>query len=315
MRLAAGVDIGGTDTKLGIVREDGVLMEHWKIPTDRSDGGNHILEAAVRELKAWEARTGGSIDCAGLGIPGPVNRDGWVNACVDLGWRAFEPEKSFRALWDLPVRAGNDANMAALGEAWQGAGRGADSMMMITLGTGVGGSVIIHGKVIVGRNGLAGEIGHIQVNPEETEKCNCGQTGCLDQIASAGGFVREARRRMQAGQKSVLSGIEKLSSKDVFEAAANGDELSRETIERCCTFLGMALARAGLLLDPDLYVLGGGVTAAGSMLLDPVTRAYEKYSVLASQKARVCIAELGNKAGMLGAARYVLQKMNGQIEE
>lgn len=244
-----------------------------------------------------------------MGIPGPVLPDGSVTLCVNLGWRDMNPQRELSALLDgLPVKSGNDANVAALGEMWQGGGKGFSDIVMVTLGTGVGGGVIIDEKIVAGRHGLGGEIGHIHARDEETESCNCGGVGCLEQIASATGIAREARRKMAAETTpSVLR--EKgdgVTAKDVLDAAKAGDAFADEVVETASRYLGLVLSHVALTVDPEAFVIGGGVSRAGQFLIDKIDKYYRKYTVISKDAGIITLAKLGNDAGIYGAARMVL---------
>ena len=191
-----GVDVGGTTIKMGFFETDGKLLDKWEIKTDTTNGGENILSDIAKSIDnklAQEGISKSDVQGIGVGVPGPVNSKGVVLKCVNLGWGVFNVEEALSNLTGLMVKAGNDANVAALGEMWQGAGKGSEDMIMVTLGTGVGGGIIVDGKVIAGANGAGGEIGHITVNEDEIEACNCGQYGCLEQYASATGIVRMAK--------------------------------------------------------------------------------------------------------------------------
>ncbi len=246
---------------------------------------------------------------AGLGVPGPVMPDGSVEVCVNLGWHNVNPGKELSALLGgLPVKSGNDANVAALGEMWQGGGKGFDDIVMVTLGTGVGGGVIIGQKIIAGKHGLAGEIGHIHIRDEETESCNCGGVGCVEQISSATGIAREARRKMAASDapSAMREFGDDITAKDVLDAAKAGDALALETMEVVGHYLGLALAQISMVVDPEVFVLGGGVSKAGQFLIDTIYKHYDKYTPISKNKSGIVLATLGNDAGIYGAARQIL---------
>ena len=234
--------------------------------------------------------------------------DGYVEVCVNLGWRDKNPVKELHALLGVPVRAGNDANVAALGEMWQGGGKGYTDIVMVTLGTGVGGGVIIDEKIIAGKHGLGGEIGHIHIRDEETEHCNCGGVGCVEQIASATGIAREARRKMAASDKpSALREFgEHVTAKNVLDAAKAGDELAVDVMEVVGHYLGLALSQLALTVDPEIFVIGGGVSKAGQFLIDVIDKHYDKYMVISKNRPIIGLATLGNDAGIYGAARLIL---------
>lgn len=307
-----GVDVGGTTVKLGLFDESGALEEKWEIPTRKEDGGAHILgdiAASVKAKMAEKNLSQADVLGAGMGLPGPVLPDGYVEVCVNLGWRDMNPEKELSALLDgMKVKSGNDANVAALGEMWQGGGKGYHDIVMVTLGTGVGGGVILDGKIVAGRHGLGGEIGHIHVRDEEKEHCNCGGVGCLEQVSSATGIAREARRRMAASDKdSILRRAgDRVTAKDVLDAAKAGDELALEVMETVGHYLGVALAAISMVVDPEIFVIGGGVSRAGQFLVDLIQKYYEQFTPISKNKARIVLATLGNDAGIYGAARLIL---------
>ena len=311
-KVCVGIDVGGTTVKLGLFETTGRLMDKWEIPTRTEDGAKNILPdiaASVRKkLEDLEIDLE-DVTGAGMGIPGPVLPDGSVTLCVNLGWRDMNPQRELSALLDgLPVKSGNDANVAALGEMWQGGGKGFSDIVMVTLGTGVGGGVIIDEKIVAGRHGLGGEIGHIHARDEETESCNCGGVGCLEQIASATGIAREARRKMAAETTpSVLR--EKgdgVTAKDVLDAAKAGDAFADEVVETASRYLGLVLSHVALTVDAEAFVIGGGVSRAGQFLIDKIDKYYRKYTVISKDAGIITLAKLGNDAGIYGAARMVL---------
>jgi glucokinase len=245
---------------------------------------------------------------AGLGIPGPVLPDGHVEVCVNLGWKAMNPQKELSELLDgLPVKSSNDANVAALGEMWQGGGKGYENIIMITLGTGVGGGVILNGQIWSGMQGVGGEIGHMHLIDDEEEACNCTGHGCLEQVASATGIARVATRLLKADERpSLLRSIKVLSAKNVLDAAKEGDELAIEAVETSCRYLGWAMSCITMVLDPQAYIIGGGVSRAGTFLTDRIKKYHDELSPMAKKKADVVLAKLGNDAGIYGAAKMVL---------
>lgn len=306
-----GVDVGGTSVKIGLFETTGELLDKWEVMTRKEEQGNYILEDVAVSIKERLTSKGvemADIVGAGIGVPGPILPDGYVEVCVNLGWKDRNPVRELAALLGIPVRGGNDANVAALGEMWQGGGKGYTDIVMITLGTGVGGGVIINEKIIAGKHGLAGEIGHIHIRDEETEHCNCGGVGCVEQVASATGIAREARRKMAASQKdSVLREFgDDVTAKDVLDAAKAGDALAAEVMETVGHYLGLALAQAALIVDPEIFVIGGGVSKAGRFLIDLIDRHYSKYMVISENRGVIGLAELGNDAGIYGAARLML---------
>ena len=299
--LAYGVDVGGTTIKLGLFDGRGSLLSRGSIPTDTSDRGAHILPQISKWIRRQDVPLN-QISGVGLGVPGPVRRDGTVNRCVNLGWGVVPVAEELSGLLDgVSVRVANDANAAALGECWQGAGREMDSLLLVTLGTGVGGGLVLHGDVVAGAHGSAGEIGHMTVNPDETQPCSCGKRGCLEQYASAGGIVRLAQ----------AAGLRVESAKEVSDLAAWGNERARAVLEKAGRLLGLALSYAACLVDVDGILIGGGVAAAGEWLLNPVRDAFAANVFHAASSTKLALASLGNDAGLYGAARLV---WNGQSD-
>ena len=309
-QLYFGVDIGGTATKIGAFDQRGTLLSKWEIKTDTSEAGSLILPNVAEEILHY-ARNLSRVTAIGVGIPGPVQRGGYVKRCVNLGWGDFNPARELAAiLRGVPVFAGNDANMAAMGEYWQGSGKDADSLVFITLGTGVGGGIILDGKMIFGSGGLGGEIGHIPVNPNETIPCNCGHIGCLDQTASATGIVRSAQRLLEKSDApSALRDIEPLTARDVVDAARRGDALAEEAFDHCMYFLGKGMAMLTNIVDPELFIIGGGVSKAGSYLVDTVKKHYDSLATLTDHRAGIALARLGNDAGLFGAAKLAMDSV------
>lgn len=308
-----GVDVGGTTVKLGLFETTGTVLHKWEVPTRKEEGGRYILEDVAASIKTVLAEQGIDMEDVvgvGLGVPGPVLPDGYVEVCVNLGWRDKNPQSELSALLGgLPVKSGNDANVAALGEMWQGGGKGYTDIVMVTLGTGVGGGVIIDEQIIAGKHGLGGEIGHMHVRDEETEHCNCGGVGCLEQVASATGIAREARRVMAAGDapSSMRKYGDGISAKNVLDEAKAGDELALKVMDTVGHYLGLALAQVSMTVDPDIFVIGGGVSKAGQFLIDQIWKHYDKFTPISENKAKLGLAKLGNDAGIYGAARLVLE--------
>ena len=312
MGYGFGIDLGGTTVKLAFFDHCGTLLEKWEIPTDTSCSGANILPdiaASVQNYLLAKAIPAEQIIGIGIGVPGPVRPDGTVNKCVNLGWGVFNIEKTLEQLTDLPVAAGNDATVAALGECWKGGGQGCDSMVFATLGTGVGGGIVIGGKVVHGVHGAGGEIGHMVLNREETENCNCGKKGCVEQYCSATGIVRLAKKHLaDTIAPSSLRNIENLTCKDVFDHAAAGDAASREILEQVYAYLGEFLANICNVIDPEAVVIGGGVSKAGQPLLDGAERHFKKWVMHAVSPVRFSLARLGNDAGAYGAFKLILDK-------
>jgi glucokinase len=307
-----GIDIGGTSVKLGLFETDGTLLHKWEVPTRREDGGKYILPDIADSINQMIAERGlkrEDIVGAGMGVPGPVMPDGYVEICVNLGWKDVNPQKELsELLGGIPVKSGNDANVAALGEMWQGGGKGYTDIIMVTLGTGVGGGVIIDQKIIAGKHGLGGEIGHIHVRDDEHEHCNCGGVGCLEQIASATGIAREARRKMAASDapSSMRQYGDEITAKDVMDEAKKGDAMAMEVAEMVGYYLGLCLAQLAMTVDPEMFVIGGGVSRAGQFLIDLIEKNYQRFTTISQNKGGISLASLGNDAGIYGAARLVL---------
>ena len=305
-----GVDIGGTTVKMGLFTVDGKVTDKWEIPTRKEEKGKYILEDIAKSVKERMQRDTLILeDIAGLGIgvPGPVKEDGTVLKCANLGWGVFNVADTVRELTGIEnVKVGNDANVAALGEMWQGGGKGYNNLVMVTLGTGVGGGVILGGKILTGSNGAGGEIGHIRVNYEEKDVCGCGKTGCLEQYASATGVVRLAKKALEKKEKKTTLVADDLSAKAVFDAAKAGDELAMDIVEKFGFYLGMALAHISQVIDPEVFVIGGGVARAGQIIIDEVSKNYEENVMFALKNKAFKMAELGNDAGIYGSARMVL---------
>jgi glucokinase len=309
-RYCFGADIGGTTIKLGMFTPGGDVVNKWEIPTRTEDRGEHILEDIADSIKSeMEVRglTRDNIIGVGAGAPGPVDKDGVIYRAVNLGWGVMNMQQELFRLLKLPVRAANDANVAALGEMWKGGGEGFKDLVVVTLGTGVGGGVIIDGKVITGSLGGGGEIGHIHINDNETEICGCGNRGCLEQYTSATGIVRLANRRLKADNMESLIRKEEVTAKTVFDAVKEGDLLAMEIAEQFGEFLGKGLATVAAVTNPEVFVIGGGVSDAGPILLEYIQKYYKEYVFHASRDARFKLATLGNDAGIYGAAKLVLE--------
>ena len=310
-RCGFGVDLGGTTVKIACFDENGNMQSKWEIPTVTENGGSQILPDIAASILAY--LNGNKIDRAqvigiGIGVPGAVNGKGEVNKCINLGWDfIFNIEQELSERTGLPVKAGNDANVAALGEAWKGGGNGCENMVFATFGTGVGGGIIVGGKLLAGVHGAGGEIGHLVVNTRETARCACGKFGCAEQYCSATGIVRLAKMRLAADNApSVLRGVENLTCKDVFDAGKAGDALAMEILEQVYDYMGQFLANVCCAVDPQVVVLGGGVSKAGQMLVDGAKKYFDRYIFHASSSITFALATLGNDAGAYGAFKLVL---------
>ena len=310
MRYGFGIDLGGTTVKLAYFDENGTLLHKWEIPTNTADSGSHILPDIAQAVNGYLAEQNIEKDAIigiGIGVPGPVDSKGVVNKCVNLGWGVFNIAQELSELTDLSVRAGNDANVAALGEYWKGGGAGCENMIMATLGTGVGGGIVVGGRVLHGAHGSGGEIGHLVMNRHETERCGCGKRGCAEQYCSATGLSTLAKRQLAAVQTpSALRELEKIMAKDVFDAANAGDEVAQQVLEQYYGYLGEFLANLSSTIDPEVIVLGGGVCKAGQVLLDGIAPHFHTHVFHAASQVRFAIAQLGNDAGAYGAFKLAL---------
>ena len=304
-----GVDVGGTTVKLGLFDVEGNLLDKWEIPTRTENGGNQILPDVAESIKAKIAEK--KIDKAdvagvGLGAPGPIDSQGVVYNAVNLGWGVFSIKEVLSGLLDLPVMAGNDANVAALGEMWKGGGQGHKNVVAVTLGTGVGGGIIVEGKILTGSVGAGGEIGHIHVEDNETEPCGCKNCGCLEQYTSATGIVRLAKRRLAKDDTPSMIRRDNISAKTVFDAVKEGDPLAIEVAQQFGEYLGKGLATIAGVLNPEIFVIGGGVSKAGEVLFDYIIPPFKRTVFKGCLNAEFALATLGNDAGIYGAAKLVL---------
>ncbi len=308
MRYGFGIDLGGTTVKLAFFEESGVCLHKWEIPTVKDGCGEQILSdiaAAVTEYLEKNRIPREDVLGIGIGVPGPVDGNGIVPVCVNLGWGKKDVPAELGRLTGLPAACGNDATLAALGEGWKGAGN--DNMIFITLGTGVGGGIVTSGKIIAGVHGAGGEIGHITLCPEDTVPCSCGKCGCAEQYLSATGIVRLAKEALALPHEaSVLDGCEP-SAKSIFDAGREKDALALCVLDRYFDLMGRFLGLLCCVVDPDVIVLGGGVSRAGQMLLDGVIGPMQKYAFSPCRTTRLAIAALGNDAGIYGAFKLALQ--------
>lgn len=309
MKYCFGVDIGGTTVKIGLFTTEGELLEKWEIPSRRENHGENvpgdIADAILDKLKE-RGIDREEVSGVGIGVPGPVTPDGIVMKCANLGWDIMNVNERMSSLTGLVCRAANDANVAALGELWRGGAEGCKNMVFITLGTGVGGGIVVDGKVIAGPHGGGGEIGHIVVNSAETDVCGCGGHGHLEQYASATGVVRVARKLMANTDKaSRMRDFENLTAKDVFDVAKAGDELALQAVDTMCAYLAQALSGVGATIDPEVYVIGGGVSKAGTIITDGVKKHFDSNNVNVLCGREFRLAQLGNDAGIYGAAYLV----------
>lgn len=313
-KVLVGLDIGGTTVKIAFLHMDGEFICKWEIPTDKTNGGVNIvgdiakaIEEKIASLKLSKAQFVG----IGVGAPGPFDLEtGLIYNAVNIGWKNYPLKALLVEKTGLPVVADNDANVAALGEMWKGAGNGAKDVVCVTLGTGVGGGVIANGKIIQGIKGAGGEIGHMTAIPYGGAPCNCGKAGCLETIASATGIARIATERVVVGEESSLQHVYKengaLTAKDVFDAAYQGDSLANGIVEHIAFHLGLALSHLANSLNPEKIVIGGGVSKAGDILIDAINKHFKEFCFpTVRESTSIAIATLGNDAGVIGGAYLV----------
>ena len=311
-KYAFGVDLGGTTVKLGLFQSDGALVEKWESPTRPENHGENLLPdialAVLGKLAEKEIPVS-DVEGIGMGVPGAVLHDSYVKPCVNLDqWGGFDVAEKLSTLCKLPVKVLNDANAAALGEMSQGGGKGYQNVVFVTLGTGVGGGVILDGKLLSGVHGAAGEIGHIKVKHGDESVCGCGKRGCLEQYASATGIVNSAKRVLEdKNLETELRKFEDLTCKDIFDCAKQGDRIALRLVEEMTQLLGRAIAAISCVCDPDIVVIGGGVSKAGSIILDGVKKAFQQFAFPASEETAFAMAELGNDAGIYGGVRMILE--------
>ena len=310
MKYGFGVDLGGTTVKIAFFDETGQMCAKWEIPTVTADGGSRILPdiaASIQQFIAQKTIDPASIIGVGIGVPGPVSSKGVVNKCINLGWGVFNIAEELSRLSGFPVKAGNDANVAALGEYWKGGGKGCDNMVFVTLGTGVGGGIVVEGKLLHGAHGSGAEIGHMVLNRDETDACNCGKRGCVEQYCSATGIVKLANKALAASDEVTrLRTNEAITCKNVFDAGKSGDALALRVLDQYYRYMGEFLGNLCDVVDPDAVVLGGGVSKAGQVLLDGIRPYFDQYVFHAARGARFELASLGNDAGAYGAFKLAL---------
>lgn len=313
VRYAFGIDVGGTTIKHGLFdAQRETLLESWEIPTRTEENGRYILGDVAASVKARMEEKGISaseVAGLGIGVPGPVLETGVVNQAVNLHWGVMDVREILSdALDGMKVKVGNDANVAALGEQWKGGGQGYQNVVLVTLGTGVGGGLILDGKIVSGSHGAGAEIGHMKVEEHEPDACNCGKHGCLEQYASASGIVRVTRKKLAETKKAtVLKDDDRLSAKLIFDAAKENDAFALSMVDAFGRRLGEALAQIAAVVDPEVFVIGGGVSRAGEIILEAVEKYYAPAAFHACRTTVFKLAKLGNDAGMYGAVRMVLQ--------
>ncbi|WP_134704677.1 ROK family glucokinase [Ammoniphilus sp. YIM 78166] len=309
----AGIDLGGTSIKMGICSPDGQIICEREQATPQGHYEN-VLEAFQQMLHQLLAEAELSPkDLAGVGVGVPALLDveqGNVYEIVNLGWKNVPLKAELEKRLGLPSYVDNDANTAALGEMWQGAGKCSRHLICITVGTGIGGGLIINGDIYHGALGLAGEIGHMTIRPEGGLLCNCGKPGCLETETSATAIAYYGRKAVDEQQETRLTQTLKqqgvITAKDVIDAARSGDVVSVKILHHVGYYLGLALAQMSNVLNPEKIVIGGGVSKAGDFFLEPIRENFIKYALnKVSETTDIVPATLGNKAGWLGAAWLV----------
>ena len=309
MKYCFGVDVGGTTVKLGLFTVEGELLDKWEIKTYTENEGERILPDVAEAIKgkiAEKLLKAEEICGIGVGVPAPVDKNGAIERAANVGWMAKEIKKELEELTGFPCVIGNDANVAALGEMWKGGGEGTKNLIMATLGTGVGGGIIVDGKIVTGAHGAGGEIGHACVEPEETESCNCGNKGCLEQMASATGIVRIGKKIMAENTAETKLHLDNFSAKTIFDAYKEGDSVAKQIVDKFAEYLGTALAIFTCVVDPEVIVIGGGVSKAGQPLIDAVAGYYKEHAFISCKDTPIVLAKLDNDAGIYGAAKLVV---------
>ena len=310
MKYGFGVDLGGTTVKIAYFDENGTLLSKWEIPTVTANGGERILPDIAQSIAGFLKENNISrsdILGIGIGVPGPVNSHGVVNKCINLGWGVFNIAKTLSALTGFPVKAGNDANVAALGEFWKGGCQGCENMVFVTLGTGVGGGIVVEGNLLHGAHGSGAEIGHLVLERNETEACNCGKRGCVEQYCSATGIVRLAKRYLAAhDEETTLRALETLTCKDIFDAGKAGDSAANASLDQVYRYMGEFLGNICSTVDPEVVVIGGGVSKAGQVLIDGIETYFHQFVFHAASGAKFALASLGNDAGAYGAFKLAV---------
>lgn len=313
-----GIDLGGTTTKFAIMKPQGEIQQRWSIQTDVLNDGNNIIPNIIdsinHHLQLYQM-SAKQFQGIGIGTPGSVDyQTGTVDSAFNLNWdRPMALKEQIELHTNIPVQVENDANVAALGERWLGAGKNADNVAFVTLGTGVGGGIIINGQIVHGQGGSAGEIGHMTINPQGY-RCTCGKRGCLETVASATGIVHVARDYAQeyAGDselKASLDNGDDLTAKDVFDLAKQNDPLALKVTSAVCDQLSLALSIVAVTINPQYIIIGGGVSNAGDFLLQRVQESYNRYVFSSVKKTTtLTLATLGNEAGVIGAASLILNK-------
>jgi len=301
-----GIDVGGTTVKIGLFSKDKTLLEKWEIPTDTSNNGMNIIDDIFAAIITKTPELNEVIGY-GFGIPGPVVENN-VPSCVNLGWENVNLKNLLKERLDNEnIFVGNDANVAALGEAAFGAGHGLMNVVMMTLGTGVGSGFVVNGEVVEGSNGAAGEIGHLTVPSSNNIRCNCGKMDCLETVSSATGFRRvyEIMKEDYEGTSTLLD-FETPSAKAIFDHAKAGDDLANKVVDYSTGFIGYACHIISITTNPSVIVIGGGVSKAGDFLIEKINDAFNSYLFEPCANTKIVIANLGNDAGIYGGLQLVI---------
>ncbi|GIQ61863.1 glucokinase [Paenibacillus cisolokensis] len=312
-KIYVGVDIGGTAIKVGICNENGDLLQTYEGPTETDKGTDAILNniaAYVRHIVSESPFQWEQVEGVGIGIAGFLDiPNGIMKFAPNLGLRNVPVRDRVQEALGKPVFINNDANVAALGEAWAGAGKGVSDCVCYTLGTGVGGGIIIDGKIVQGFAGMAGELGHMAIVPDlEAIQCGCGKMGCLETVSSATGIIKMAKDAVERGDRTSLTAVENIMAKDVFDAAKAGDEVAARIVNRAAFYLGKSMATVAIVLNPQRFIIGGGVSKAGDFLFDQIRDVFRKFTPdLIQEGVEIVPAQLGNNAGIVGAAGLVLR--------
>lgn len=315
-QIYVGVDLGGTSIKAGICDENGKLISTYEGPTGSEHGAEYVLDRIVEyvhEMVKDSPYDWNQVAGIGAGIAGFLDiPQGFVKLSPNLGWRDVPVKEILEEKFGKRVAINNDANVAALGEAWSGAGAGVSNVVCYTLGTGVGGGIIIDGHIYEGFSGMAGELGHMAVVPDlEAIVCGCGMSGCLETVSSATGIVRMAKDAVERRDNTTLTSVQKITAKDVFDAAKAGDEVAMRIVNRAAFYLGKSMSLLAVVVNPQRFIIGGGVSRAGEILLGPIRENFKKLAPQAAQDGvDIVPALLGNDAGIVGAAGLNLRNIS-----
>ena len=312
MNYYVGIDLGGTNTKIGLLDEDGNILFSTIVKTESEQGFEKTIERLSNILKIQVSNLNISFnDVAGvgLGVPGPVANGRIVKFWANFPWPVnVDLAAEFEKHLGVPVKVDNDVNVITLGEMWKGGGRGYKNVLGLAIGTGIGGGVVVNGKLVSGKNGAGGEVGHIKVE-RDGKLCGCGQEGCWEAYASATGLVREAKSRLTVNKNNLLyerTRDREVEAKDIFDAARDGDKFSLNLVDYEAEFIALGIGNLLNVLDTDVVVVGGGIALAGDILFDKINEKLRKYAMLSTLEGlKIVQAELGNDAGIYGAAYLV----------